>query len=195
MVISPVVLLMMKSPWAPTRISYVISPFDPSSASTAVSWNWKSQHKFSGDSTFHHHVIFFPPNKRSLLSNTHTVSKESSLVIYTLVFLNLGYCVQIMKQSHQKRFFCCCSCESDKRLWILKAIFILTCCCCCCWVASVVSDSVWPHRRQPTRLPHPWDSLGKNTGVGCSTNNTGVGYFNLLNQKRKRTLTANLMPL
>ena len=22
------------------------------------------------------------------------------------------------------------------------------------------------HRRQPTRLPHPWDSLGKNTGVG-----------------------------
>ena len=23
------------------------------------------------------------------------------------------------------------------------------------------------HRRQPTRLPHPWDSLGKNTGVSC----------------------------
>ena len=32
---------------------------------------------------------------------------------------------------------------------------------------SVVSDSVWPHRRQPTRLPHPRDSPGKNTGVGC----------------------------
>ena len=28
-------------------------------------------------------------------------------------------------------------------------------------------DSVRPHRRQPTRLPHPWDSLGKNTGVDC----------------------------
>ena len=41
------------------------------------------------------------------------------------------------------------------------------CCCCCCCVASVVSDSVRPHRRQPTRLPHPWDSPGKNTGVGC----------------------------
>ena len=39
--------------------------------------------------------------------------------------------------------------------------------CCCCEVASVVSDSVRPHRRQPTRLPHPWDSPGKNTGVGC----------------------------
>ena len=24
-----------------------------------------------------------------------------------------------------------------------------------------------PHRPQPTRLPHPWDSPGKNTGVGC----------------------------
>ena len=24
-----------------------------------------------------------------------------------------------------------------------------------------------PHRRQPTRFPCPWDSLGKNTGVGC----------------------------
>ena len=34
-------------------------------------------------------------------------------------------------------------------------------------VASVVSNSVRPHRRQPTRLPHPWDSPGKNTGVGC----------------------------
>ena len=30
-----------------------------------------------------------------------------------------------------------------------------------------MSDSKQPHRRQPTRLPHPWDSPGKNTGVGC----------------------------
>ena len=30
-----------------------------------------------------------------------------------------------------------------------------------------MSDSVRPHRWQPTRLPCPWDSLGKNTGVGC----------------------------
>ena len=40
------------------------------------------------------------------------------------------------------------------------------CCCCCCQVTSVVSDSVRPHRRQPTRLPRPWDSAGKNCGVG-----------------------------
>ena len=30
-----------------------------------------------------------------------------------------------------------------------------------------MSDSVQPHRWQPTRLPLPWDSPGKNTGVGC----------------------------
>ena len=30
-----------------------------------------------------------------------------------------------------------------------------------------MSDSVRPHRWQPTRLSHSWDSPGKNTGVGC----------------------------
>ena len=32
---------------------------------------------------------------------------------------------------------------------------------------SVVSDSLRPHEREPTRLLCPWDSPGKNTGVGC----------------------------
>ena len=35
-----------------------------------------------------------------------------------------------------------------------------------CYTTSVVSDSVWPHGQQPTRLPHWQDSPGKNTGVG-----------------------------
>ena len=30
-----------------------------------------------------------------------------------------------------------------------------------------MSDSVRPHRRQPTRILRPWDSPGKNTGVAC----------------------------
>ena len=30
-----------------------------------------------------------------------------------------------------------------------------------------MSNSVRPHRRPPTRLLCPWDSPGKNTGVGC----------------------------
>ena len=32
---------------------------------------------------------------------------------------------------------------------------------------SVMSNFVRPHRQQPTRLPCPWDSPGKNSGVGC----------------------------
>ena len=28
-------------------------------------------------------------------------------------------------------------------------------------------NSVQPQRRQPSRFPRPWDSPGKNTGVGC----------------------------
>ena len=42
-----------------------------------------------------------------------------------------------------------------------------------------MSDSVRPHRRQPTRLPHPWDSPGKNTGVGCHF----LLQFNLSSQR------------
>ena len=44
---------------------------------------------------------------------------------------------------------------------------------CDCTVAAAAAKSlqyVWlcaTHRRQPTRLPRPWDSPGKNTGVGC----------------------------
>ena len=35
------------------------------------------------------------------------------------------------------------------------------------WSRSVVSDSLWPHGLQPTRLLPPWDSPGKSIGVGC----------------------------
>ena len=30
-----------------------------------------------------------------------------------------------------------------------------------------MSNSMRPHGQQPTRLRHPWDSPGKNIGVGC----------------------------
>ena len=35
-----------------------------------------------------------------------------------------------------------------------------------------MSDSVWPHRRQPTWLPCPWDFPVKNSGVGCHFTHT-----------------------
>ena len=33
---------------------------------------------------------------------------------------------------------------------------------CCCVSRSIVSDSLWPHVPQPSRLPCPWDSPSKN---------------------------------
>ena len=50
--------------------------------------------------------------------------------------------------------------EMQGRLNIWKCISVMS-------VTPVVSNSVRPHRRQPTRLPRPWDSPRKNTGVGC----------------------------
>lgn len=44
-VMRPVRLLMMKSPWAPARISYVTRPFSPWSASAAVNWEKKGDKK------------------------------------------------------------------------------------------------------------------------------------------------------
>ena len=42
-----------------------------------------------------------------------------------------------------------------------------------------MSDSVQPRRWQPTRLPRPWDSLGKNTGMGgwSSKRCPGIGFL------------------
>ena len=75
--------------------------------------------------------------------------------------------------------------HQSTRQWLNNQLWILTtslgtysyctffffnevvCCSCCCKVASVVSYSARPHRWQPTRPSHPWDSPGKNTGVGC----------------------------
>ena len=52
---------------------------------------------------------------------------------------------------------------SPRQLTFIKNTLLLRCCC----ITSVVSNSVRPHRWQPPRLRHPWDSPGKNTGVGC----------------------------
>ena len=39
--------------------------------------------------------------------------------------------------------------------------------CCQKLFAAAAAKSLRPHRQKPTRLPCPWDSPGKNTGVGC----------------------------
>ena len=68
--------------------------------------------------------------------------------------------------SGKKKVLLTCLSQRWEYYWrSLRTDTIKNCCCCC--VTSVVSDSVRPHRRQPTRLPRPWDSPGKNTGVRC----------------------------
>ena len=51
-------------------------------------------------------------------------------------------------------------------IFIKMLVICCCCCCCCCSVALVVSNFVRPYGLQPARLFCPWDSLGKNTGVG-----------------------------
>ena len=46
---------------------------------------------------------------------------------------------------------------------LTSIIFVVVVVCAC----SIVSDSLRPHGLQPTGLLCPWDSPGKNTGVGC----------------------------
>ena len=89
--------------------------------------------------------------------------QELLLVPNCLIILTFGFLDQFLNgvSSHHKT----CNLISRVRQVYIQ---VYTCCCgCCCWVTAVVSDSVWPHRRQPTRLPRPWASPGKNTGVGC----------------------------
>ena len=48
-----------------------------------------------------------------------------------------------------------------------------------------MSNSVRPYGQQPTRLCHPQDSLGKNTGVGCQF----LLHTNRLVSKSKKSLS------
>ena len=43
-----------------------------------------------------------------------------------------------------------------------------------CSVASVVSSSLRPHELEPANLLCPWDSPGKNTGMGCHALQQGI---------------------
>ena len=73
------------------------------------------------------------------------------------------------KRNGKEWMACLTTIFTCEHIWSLKLYFIVSSTqnSGCCSVTSVVSNSVRPHRWQPTRLPCPWDSPGKNTGVGC----------------------------
>ena len=57
----------------------------------------------------------------------------------------------MLLQEKRKEFVLCLLCV------VISVLLLLSC----------FSQTLQPHRRLPTRLPRPWDSPGKNTGVGC----------------------------
>ena len=67
----------------------------------------------------------------------------------------------------------------NKRLVLQNALHwyaaLCVCVCVCAYVShSVVSDSLQAHGLQPSRLLCPWNSPGKNTGVGCHSLLQGI---------------------
>ena len=73
---------------------------------------------------------------------------KKTICIYTYIYLNI----------HKKTIY------THKNIYIQK---IHTHTFCAGLSHSVVSDSLWPHGLQPTRLFCPRDSPGKNPAVGC----------------------------
>ena len=74
------------------------------------------------------------------------------------IIINQGRCVRILNQNKRERENIEYDCLWRPLIEAAAAAKSLQLC---------AADSVQPHRRQPARLPHPWDSPGKNTGVGC----------------------------
>ena len=104
-----------------------------------VCWKWKSAHEKN-----QHTWIDI------LCSWIRTLNTVRTSILLTLI-----YRFNILPLKLQKDFFFFLhKCTAKEPLLLLQ-------------FTSVVSDSVRPHRRQPTRLPRPWDSPGKNTGVSC----------------------------
>ena len=59
-------------------------------------------------------------------------------------------------------------------MWIGRLNIITTVCVYACVSHSVVSNSLWPNKLQLARLPCPWNSPGKNTGVGSHSFLQGI---------------------
>ena len=55
----------------------------------------------------------------------------------------------------------------QSNIFYLKILLNIFGCFCKKRALLTLTNSVRPNRRQPTRPRCPWDSLGKNTGVGC----------------------------
>ena len=117
------------------------------------------------------HRAVFKPLPRSLTANQLSIS-----VCFTSIIFFASFPFPLSRPSIKPSLASAKSFVLDSQLFLFPPNSILSdppytlLCgysCCCCYITSVTSDSVRPHRWQPTRLSRPWDSPGKNTGVGC----------------------------
>ena len=90
----------------------------------------------------------------------HPAAVVTRLLYQSSLCLPLRRTLVVALRAHQDKPGCVCS--------------VLSC--------SVVSDSVRPYGWWPTRLLCPWDSPGRNTGVGCHFLLQGVFLTQGLNQ-------------
>ena len=84
--------------------------------------------------------------------------------------------IQLRNTREEKRSIPWSSCVYSRNARILQYMQISQCDVSVCVSCLVGSDSLQPHRRQPTRLPRPWDSPGKNTGVGCHSDQLNFAF-------------------
>ena len=81
----------------------------------------------------------------------------------------------LSKEKIYKTFFQSHNCDlhnSPVNTW--SGVCVHVCVCVCVCVRSVAPYSLRPHRLQPVGLLCPWDSPGKNTGVGCPSLLQGI---------------------
>ena len=85
------------------------------------------------------------------MTNIGKVFLSATSLESSLTFIKLLNCFY----SFIQKFHVQVSILEHSNTCLKKHLYILCCCRCRCQVTSVVSDSVRPHRRQPTRLPIP----------------------------------------
>ena len=80
----------------------------------------------------------------------------------------LFLCILKFDENSSRRASIICSLHTF--IFKMTYIIIFKCisfCVCACMCSSVMSDSLWHHALQPSRLLYPWGFPAKNTGASC----------------------------
>ena len=99
-------------------------------------------------------TLLWPPER-------HALGLPPMWMVWTRLLWCLWLCGHACKQDWLPAQFPTRSCFMLWLLlhWLVGLLLLFS--------QSVVTDSLWPHGLYPARHLCPWDSPGKNTGVGC----------------------------